>query len=68
MQVVVGSIKIASNKVESIEEIKHRIQDILTVLPADRLIVAPDCGLGFLPQELAIQKLKNMVAAAKSLP
>ena len=52
---------------ESVEEIKKRLQQILTVFPAERLIVAPDCGLGFLPSHLAVQKLKNMVEAVKSL-
>ena len=53
---------------ESIEEIRTRLKQVLTVLPAERLVVAPDCGLGFLPTELAKQKLYNMVQAAKSLP
>lgn len=53
---------------ESVDEIRSRLQEVLTVFPADRLVVAPDCGLGFLPTELAKQKLRNMVQAAKSLP
>ena len=50
------------------EEIRNRLQEVLTVVPPDRLIVAPDCGLGFLPREIAKEKLCNMVQAAKSLP
>ena len=67
-QIVLGSVKIASSRVESVDEIRNRLQQVLTVVPAERLIVAPDCGLGFLPTELAKQKLCNMVQAAKSLP
>lgn len=67
-KIVLGSVKIASSRVESVDEIRSRLQEVLTVLPADRLVVAPDCGLGFLPTELAKQKLRNMVQAAKSLP
>lgn len=67
-QVVLGVVKIASSKVESVEEIRSRLKQLLTVLPAERLVVAPDCGLGFLPTDLAKQKLFNMVQAAKSLP
>ncbi|RMX44068.1 hypothetical protein pdam_00015034 [Pocillopora damicornis] len=66
--VVLGVVKIASSKVESVEEIRSRLKQVLTVLPAERLVVAPDCGLGFLPTDLAKQKLFNMVQAAKSLP
>ena len=53
---------------ESVEEIRTRLKQVLTVLPAERVVVAPDCGLGFLPTELAKKKLCNMVQAAKSLP
>ena len=67
-QIVLGSVKIASSRVESVEEIRQRLQEVLTVLPPERLIVAPDCGLGFLPTEIARKKLCNMVQAAKSLP
>jgi len=65
---VLGVVKAASSHVESVEEIRTRLKQVLTVLPAKRVVVAPDCGLGFLPTELAKQKLCNMVEAAKSLP
>lgn len=67
-KIVLGSVQIACSRVESVEEIRTRLQQVLTVLPADRLIVAPDCGLGFLPTKIAKEKLRNMVEAAKSLP
>ena len=56
-QIVLGSVKIASSRVESVEEIRQRLQEVLTVLPPERLVVAPDCGLGFLPTEIARKKL-----------
>lgn len=68
LQIVLGVVKVASSRVESVEEIRTRLKEVLTVLPAERLVVAPDCGLGFLPTELAKQKLYNMVQAAKFLP
>ena len=68
IQIVLGSVQIACSRVESVEEIRPRLQQVLTVLPVDRLIVAPDCGLGFLPAEIATEKLCNMVEAAKSFP
>ena len=48
------------------EEIREHIADVLQYIPKDRLIVAPDCGMIFLPIEIAEKKLRNMVEAAKS--
>ena len=66
--VVLGSVTIASSRVETVDEIRSRLSDVLKHLPPERLMVAPDCGLGFLPRVVLRAKLKNMVEAAKSLP
>jgi 5-methyltetrahydropteroyltriglutamate--homocysteine methyltransferase len=66
-KVMLGVIAIASSRVETVEEITARLQEALEHIDADRLIVAPDCGLGFLNRELALAKLTNMVTAAKSV-
>jgi len=39
--------------------------DALEVLPPERLILAPDCGMKYLPRERAYGKLKAMVAGAR---
>jgi 5-methyltetrahydropteroyltriglutamate--homocysteine methyltransferase len=39
----------------------------LNHIDSERLIAAPDCGLGLLGRDLAMAKLKNMCAAAHSL-
>ena len=65
-KIIFGLIKIASSKIETKEEIISRINDALKYLDKEQLIVAPDCGLGHLPRELAKKKLKIMVEAAKS--
>ena len=41
---------------------------MLQCIPAERLWLAPDCGLGFLPPAILKAKISNMVAAAKLLP
>ncbi|MEO3413822.1 cobalamin-independent methionine synthase II family protein [Roseovarius sp. CAU 1744] len=64
---IVGFVTVASSRVEPVEEIRGRMIEVLQHLPADRLIAAPDCGLGFLGRDLAMKKLKNMCAAAKSV-
>ncbi len=64
---IVGFVTIASSRVEPVEEIRARMQEVLQHLPPERLIAAPDCGLGFLGRDLAMQKLTNLSQAAKSL-
>ena len=62
--IVFGAIAIAKSRIEPPEEIAGRITEVLNHIDRDRLVIAPDCGLGFLGRELAMQKLKNMTAAA----
>ncbi len=66
-RVIFGVIAIARSRVETVEEVRERLQAALEHLPAERLVAAPDCGLGHLGRELAMQKLKVLSAAAKSL-
>ncbi len=65
--VMLGVIAIAKSRIETIEEITDRLQAALKHIDVERLIVAPDCGLGFLNREQALAKLTNMVTAAKSV-
>eukprot|EP00091_Calanus_sinicus_P006359 TRINITY_DN16998_c0_g1_i1.p1 TRINITY_DN16998_c0_g1~~TRINITY_DN16998_c0_g1_i1.p1 ORF type:complete len:207 (-),score=68.03 TRINITY_DN16998_c0_g1_i1:249-869(-) len=60
-----GAVTIARGKLETPNEIVSRAKLALKYLPKERLMLAPDCGLGFLTQELAEKKLDSMVAAAK---
>tara|TARA_B100000029_G_C17495027_1_gene930495 strand:+ start:188 stop:1240 length:1053 start_codon:yes stop_codon:yes gene_type:complete len=64
-KVIFGLIKIASSKIETVEEIESRIQEALKYISKEQLIAAPDCGLGHLSRELAIKKLKILSLAAK---
>ena len=57
-KVIFGLVKIASSQVETKEEIVSRINDALKFIDKEQLIVAPDCGLGHLPRDLAKIKLK----------
>ena len=64
---ILGCFDIGASEVESVERIRARMLEVLDHIDADRLIAAPDCGLGLLGRELAIKKLVNLVAAAKSV-
>jgi 5-methyltetrahydropteroyltriglutamate--homocysteine methyltransferase len=61
---IVGFVDIAVSRIEAVEQIAARMREVLTVLPPERLIAAPDCGLGFLTLEQTRTKLSNMCAAA----
>ena len=64
-KVIFGLIKIASSQIETKEEIENRVLDVLNYIDKQQLIAAPDCGLGHLTRQLAIEKLKIMVDVAK---
>ena len=62
--VIFGAIAIAKSKVESVGDVARRIKQALEHIDSDRLIAAPDCGLGFLGRDLAMQKLAVLTQAA----
>ena len=66
-KIIFGAVDIARSKVESVEKVRGRLSDALERIDAERLIVAPDCGLGMLDRNTAKAKLANMVAAARDL-
>ena len=57
-----GVIDVKSSEVEPAELVASRIRRALDYIPADRLMVNPDCGLRHLTPEVARQKLRAMVA------
>jgi 5-methyltetrahydropteroyltriglutamate--homocysteine methyltransferase len=62
--VILGVVAVAKSRVESVDEIAARLQEALGHIDADRLIAAPDCGLGLLDRDRAVAKLTAMVEAA----
>jgi 5-methyltetrahydropteroyltriglutamate--homocysteine methyltransferase len=63
--IVLGVLDLGSPEAETPELVSDRIRQALTVLPPDRLVVAPDCGMKYLSRELAFRKLEAMVAGAR---
>jgi len=59
-----GVIDVKSQEVETPELIAARVRRALTVLPPERLMVNPDCGLRHLPAEIARAKLQALTAGA----
>ncbi len=61
---IVGVLDLNDKNVETPEIVAARIEAALKHVPAERLIVAPDCGMKYLPRETAFGKLKAMVEGA----
>jgi len=52
-------------EVETPHVVADRLRRALEVVPPERLVVAPDCGMKYLPRERAFRKLEAMVAGAR---
>ena len=63
--IVLGVLDLGAPEVETPELVAERIQRALTVVPPERLVVAPDCGMKYLPRERAFAKLEAMVAGTR---
>jgi 5-methyltetrahydropteroyltriglutamate--homocysteine methyltransferase len=61
----VGIIDVKDETVETPDMVAERIRRALTVLPAERLFILPDCGCVHLPRDVAFAKLRAMVEGTK---
>ena len=66
-RVMVGCIDLSDPAVEAVDTIVQRIERALPYVKAENVILAPDCGMKYLPRETAVGKLRAMVEAAKVL-
>ena len=66
-RVMVGCIDLSDPEVESADTVVARIERALPYVKPESVILAPDCGMKYLPRETAIGKLRAMVEAAKIL-
>jgi 5-methyltetrahydropteroyltriglutamate--homocysteine methyltransferase len=65
MDVAVGVIDVKNYYVETPEDVKERIDRCLKYVPAEKLSVAPDCGLSQTARWASRQKLVNMVKGVR---
>ncbi|HZL40416.1 MAG TPA: uroporphyrinogen decarboxylase family protein [Pseudolabrys sp.] len=63
-KVMLGVLDLSDIVVETPETVAGRIRAGLKHMAAERLIPAPDCGMKYLPREVAFGKLKAMVDGA----
>jgi len=64
-QIILGVLDLSSMQPESAEEVAARIRRALPFVDARNVIVGPDCGLKYLPREVADAKMRAMVAGAR---
>jgi 5-methyltetrahydropteroyltriglutamate--homocysteine methyltransferase len=63
--IILGVLNLSTDEVETPQVVAERIRRALPFVAAERLIVAPDCGLKYLPREAAFGKMKAMVEGAR---
>ena len=63
--IVLGVLDLGASEVETPEVVAERIRRALEVVPLERLVVAPDCGMKYLPRERAFGKLQALVEGAR---
>jgi 5-methyltetrahydropteroyltriglutamate--homocysteine methyltransferase len=66
-QVMVGCLDLSDMAVETPEVVAARIRKALQHIAPEQVILAPDCGMKYLPREVAQGKLQAMVQAAAQL-
>jgi 5-methyltetrahydropteroyltriglutamate--homocysteine methyltransferase len=63
--ILLGTLDLSTHEIETAETVAARIRRALPHIEATRLVIAPDCGLKYLPREVAFGKMKAMVEGAK---
>lgn len=63
-QIILGVLALDDEKPETPEVVAARIREALKYIAADKLVVAPDCGMKYLPRESAFAKLRAMAEGA----
>lgn len=62
--IILGVLDLSTHEIETPEIVAARIRRALPFVPAERLVIAPDCGLKYLPRPVAFGKMKAMAEGA----
>jgi 5-methyltetrahydropteroyltriglutamate--homocysteine methyltransferase len=65
--IILGVLDLGDPVVEHPDQVADRVRRALPYVPASQLVLAPDCGMKYLPRDSAFGKLKAMTAAAAKL-
>jgi 5-methyltetrahydropteroyltriglutamate--homocysteine methyltransferase len=66
-KIMVGCIDLSDMAVETPRKVVERLKKALVHVKPENVIVAPDCGMKYLPREVAYGKMKAMVEGARLL-
>lgn len=66
-EIMLGVLNLGTPEVDRVDEIVARVERALPFVDRERVILAPDCGLKYIPRENAFAKLRNMCEAAEQL-
>jgi 5-methyltetrahydropteroyltriglutamate--homocysteine methyltransferase len=64
---MIGAIDLSDNRIETAEEVAQRVRRALKHVAPQRVMIAPDCGMKYLPRDVAFGKMKAMAEAAAIL-
>lgn len=64
-RIILGVLDLSTHEIETPETVAARIRRALPHVPADRIVVAPDCGLKYLPRDVAFRKMVAMVEGTR---
>jgi 5-methyltetrahydropteroyltriglutamate--homocysteine methyltransferase len=65
--IILGVLDLADPAIDTVEQVTARIRAGLARVPAERLILAPDCGMKYLPRDTAFGKLSTLTASARAV-
>ena len=65
--IILGAIDLSTPEVEAPEVVAGRVRRAFDRLPPEQLVIAPDCGMKYLPRDAAAGKMRAMSAAAELL-
>jgi len=66
-KIMVGCIDLSDPNVETPQTIVARVKKAMAFVRAEDIILAPDCGMKYLPRDVADGKMRSMVEAARIL-
>tara|TARA_R110000868_G_scaffold39376_1_gene137056 strand:- start:14494 stop:15522 length:1029 start_codon:yes stop_codon:yes gene_type:complete len=64
-KIILGVLDLSTDEIETAEIVAGRIRRALNHVAADRILVAPDCGMKYMRREVAFGKLKAMCDGAE---
>ena len=65
--IILGVLDLSKHEIETADVVAARIRRALPFVDPERLIIAPDCGLKYLPADVAFGKMQAMVKGAQKV-